>query len=151
MYPDENRSPPQRGLVSTVSRDPPLLNWIFADKDDMSFTYGNRSQSMPHLIGPWDWSEDEQFVTLEDWEGFAAVRVDDEESREADGLRWKLYYDRDDDGLNRGKMVGGRKVVPISFSRRILPDEFRRMQEEEAEKKMQVKSTGGLKTKMDYR
>lgn len=66
-------------------------------------------------------------------------------------MKWQLYYDKWDDKLGKGKMVDGRRVLPISLERRILPEELRKQQEEEAEKKMQVKSTGDLKTKLDLK
>lgn len=149
MYPDEDRDPRERGLVTTLPTDPPMLNWIYVDKDDLHLTHGNRTQSIAHMVGPWDWTDDEQGVTLEGWEGFVAVELDEDE--QVDGLKWQLYYDKWDDKLGKGKMVDGRRVLPISLERRILPEELRKQQEEEAEKKMQVKSTGDLKTKLDLK
>ncbi|KAK8204951.1 hypothetical protein IWZ01DRAFT_81904 [Phyllosticta capitalensis] len=151
MYPDEDRNPRERGLVTTLNTDPPMLNWIYVDKSTQALTYGNRTQSIAHVVGPWDWTDDESGVTLEGWEGFVAVEVSDEESAAADGLRWKLYYDRWDDKLDNGKLVGGKRVLPCSLERRPLPDEVRKAQEEAAERKMQVKSTGDLKTKLDLK
>jgi hypothetical protein len=143
MYPDDDRNPRQRGLVSTVSVDPPMLNWIYIHKDTLALNYGNRTQSIEHIIGPWDWTEDESGVTLEDWEGWVAV---EEEERE-DGLKWALYYDRYDDDLGNGRKVGGRKRLQCSLERKVLPDELRKAQEAAADQKMNVKSSGGLKTK----
>jgi len=150
MYPDDERNPPERGLVSTISNDPPMLNWIYLDKETHELKYGNRSQSIQNVIGPWDWTADEDGagVTLEEWEGFVAV----EEKEMPDGLKWALYYDRwDDDFGGGGKKIGGRKRVELSLERRVLPDEVRRMQEEAAEKKMQVKQSGDMKTTLNLR
>jgi hypothetical protein len=149
QYPDDERDPPERGLVSTISNDPPMLNWIYCSKEDYSLRYGNRTQSIKQVVGPWDWTEDETQVMLEDWEGFLAVRVNDEESKAADGLKWKVYFDRDDDGLKKGNLVNGRPRLEVSLVRRCLPEEIRRAQEEAADNKMQVKSTGDLKTKFE--
>jgi hypothetical protein len=146
MYPDDERDPPQRGLVSTISVDPPMLNWLYADAATLELRYGNRTQSIAHVIGPWDWTEDEEGVTLDGWEGFATV---DEGGGRADGLRWALYYDRYDDDFGAGRKVGGRERLPCSLERRVLPEELRKQQEEEADRKMQVKSTGDLKTKWE--
>ena len=145
MYPDDDRSPAERGLVSTVSVDPPMLNWIYVDRDTLEIKYGNRTQSIQHIVGSWDWTEDEEGVTLDGWEGFAAV----DEGERKDGLRWALYYDRWDDDFGAGRKVGGKTRLQCSLERRILPEEMRRQQEEEADKKMQVKSTGDLKTKWE--
>lgn len=119
-----------------------MLNWIYVDSDTLELRFGNRTQSIQHIVGPWDWTEDEVGLLLEDWEGFVAV-----EEEEQDGLKWALYYDRDDNGLAKGKKVGGRTVLQCSLERRLLPEELRKQQEEEADRKMQVKSTGDLKTK----
>jgi hypothetical protein len=146
QYPDEDRSPPERGLVSTISDDPPMLNWIYVDRGTHALRYGNRTASIKHIIGPWDWTEDQSAVMLEDWEGFVAVDEGEEGAEERDGLRWALYFDRDDDGLRGGKLVGGKKRVEVRLLRRIQSEEEARRQLEEAEKKMQVKSRGGLKT-----
>lgn len=147
MYPDEDRNPRERGLVTTLPTDPPMLNWLYADKEALHLTHGNRSQSLAHVVGPWDWTDDESGVTLEGWEGFVAVENDEA----VDGLRWQVYYDRWDDLLGKGERVGGRRVLPLSLERRMLPEELRKQQEEAAERKMQVKSTGDLKTKLDLK
>ncbi|OCL02029.1 hypothetical protein AOQ84DRAFT_305507 [Glonium stellatum] len=142
QYPDEDRNPCERGLVSTISDDPPMLNWIYVDKTTLELKYGNRSASIQHIVGEWDWTEDEAGLTLEGWEGFVTV-----EEEEQDGLRWALYFDRDDDKLGQRKKVQGREVLECSLERRVLSEEQQLKQMEEADKKMQVKSTGGLKTK----
>ncbi|KAJ7460160.1 hypothetical protein FB451DRAFT_506498 [Mycena latifolia] len=38
---------PAIGLVSTISTDPPELNWIYADGDTLELKYGNKSASRP--------------------------------------------------------------------------------------------------------
>jgi hypothetical protein len=143
MYPDDDRSPPERGLVSTISNDPPMLNWIFCDKNTLELKYGNRTGSIQHIVGPWDWTEDEAGIMLEHWEGFVAV---EEEERE-DGLKWAVYYDKYDDDLGNGGKVNGKRRLQFSLERRVLPEELRKAQEEAADKKMQVKTEGDLKTK----
>lgn len=137
MYPDEDRNPRQRGLVSTVALDPPMLNWIYADKNTLELKYGNRTASIQNIVGSWDWTEDEVGMMLEDWEGFVAVE-------EEDG--WAIYYDIDDDHLDNGKKVGGKTVLQCSLERRIFDEERQRAELEAAEKKMSVKKTGGLTT-----
>jgi hypothetical protein len=149
MYPDDDRDPAQRGLVSTISVDPPMLNWLYADTATLELKYGNRTESIAHVVGSWDWTEDEEGVTLDGWEGFAAVDEWKKDGERGDGLRWALYYDRYDDDFGAGRKVGGRTRLPCSLERRILPDELRKQQEEEADKKMQVKSSGDLTTKWE--
>ncbi|KAK2813846.1 hypothetical protein FQN50_000247 [Emmonsiellopsis sp. PD_5] len=112
-YPDEEREP-TLGLVSSVSTDPPMLNWIYVDKDTLELKYGNRTQSRPHLVGPWDWTEDRVGLTMKGVEGFVAV---EEEGGEGEGV-WGVYFDEDGDGLRR--RVGGRRVVEISLKRTMV-------------------------------
>ena len=100
------------GLVSMVSQDPPTMNWIYVDRDTLEVKYGNRSKSREQIVGPWDWTDDELGLTLEDHERFVAVE-------ERPGV-WAVYFDRADDygGLPRKK-----RVLDISLERRILPQE----------------------------
>lgn len=152
QYPDEDRCPPERGLVSTISDDPPMLNWIYVDRDTYSLRYGNRSASIQHIVGEWDWTEDESCVTLDGWEGFVAVDESSAMSEEEweqtefgkEGLRWAVYYDYDDNGL-KGRR-GKRDMFEVVFHRRLQSEEDQLKQLEEANKKMQVKSQGGLKS-----
>jgi hypothetical protein len=101
------------GLVSTVSQDPPLLRWVFVDSKTFEVRYGGKAESEGHIVGPWDWTDDENNVTLEGWEGFLAIWVPHEKA-------WKLYFDKNDDGcgLPRGTKGGlprGTKGVEISL------------------------------------
>lgn len=110
-YPDDNRSY-TRGLVSTISVDPPMLNWIYVDKDTYECKFAARSGSIAHHVGSFDWtSEDnDSCVTLDEFEGFVAVEEKPGE--------WALYFDKDDDGL-KGKRKG-RRVVEIHLQRRVI-------------------------------
>lgn len=114
-YPDDQRSY-TRGLVSTISRDPPMLNWIYIDKDTLEVKYASRSGSIAHHVGSYDWtcedaSEGDSGVTFEGWEGFVAVF-------EGEGKGWALYFDVNDDGLKDVKK--GRKSCEVSLVRRLL-------------------------------
>jgi len=112
-YPDDEREP-TLGLVSTVSDDPPMLNWIYVDKNTMELKYGNRTQSREHHVGPWDWTEDRSRLVIENQELFASVE-------EEPGV-WAVYYDRNDDGLN-GVVGREKSVVEISLERKLLDKE----------------------------
>ncbi|KAF2100175.1 hypothetical protein NA57DRAFT_54274 [Rhizodiscina lignyota] len=101
-YPDQNWGRLGEGFVSTISDEPPQLNWIYVDEDTHEVKYGNREESEPHVIGPWDCTPVDKRVTLEGWEGFLAVR-------DAPG-EWALYFDRDDDGLKEIVSHSKRKV-----------------------------------------
>ncbi|KAL5411872.1 hypothetical protein PMIN06_005626 [Paraphaeosphaeria minitans] len=150
QYPDEDRFPPERGLVSTIQDDPPVLNWIYCDRKTYELKYGNRSASISEIIGEWDWTEDESALMLDGWEGFVAI--DEWDGAEEDnttewgreGLRWALYYDIDDNGL-KGRRKG-RDMFEITLHRKLQSDEDQLKQMEEANKKMQVKTAGDMKT-----
>jgi hypothetical protein len=114
-YPDDNR-PYTRGLVSTISVDPPMLNWIYIDKDTQEVKYANRSDSIAHHVGSYDWtSEDsnDSCITFDDWEGFLAL--------EEEAGQWALYFDLNDDGLKGIKK--GRRTVEVSLVRRVISDQ----------------------------
>ncbi|KAH7250743.1 hypothetical protein FSOLCH5_000088 [Fusarium solani] len=82
------------GLVSMVSDDPPALNWIYVDKDTHAVTYGGRKDTVGHVIGPWGWSEDDRFLTLEgDHDSFVAVREEGPDGEQ----RWAVYWDPEGD------------------------------------------------------
>lgn len=77
------------GLVSMVSQDPPTLNWIYVNADTHAVEYGGRKDTLGHVIGPWGWTDDDEFLTLQgEHETFVAVR------REEDG-KWTAYWDPD--------------------------------------------------------
>lgn len=91
-----------------------MLNWIYADKDTHEVKYGNRTQSIAHVVGPWDWANDEIGVILEGKDRFVAV--------EEDG-KWAVYFDRDSDGCQKvltARGLGRKKVVDIQVSRKML-------------------------------
>ncbi|PGG97281.1 hypothetical protein AJ79_09267 [Helicocarpus griseus UAMH5409] len=109
--PDDDKRERGLGLVSTIAVDPPMLNWIYVDKDTLEVKYGNRTQSREHLVGPWDWTEDETGVTVADLEGFMAVE-------EEEGV-WAVYFDRFGDGLQKVRDEG-KEVMEISLERNLV-------------------------------
>ncbi|KAF2469082.1 uncharacterized protein BDR25DRAFT_264253 [Lindgomyces ingoldianus] len=146
QYPDDDRFPAERGLVSTISDDPPMLNWIYVDRTTYELRYGNRSASIQHIVGEWDWTDDESAVTLDGWEGFVAVDEGDGEGTKwgGEGLRWAVYFDKDDNGL-KGKR-GKKPMLEVNLERKLQSEEEQLKQLEDANRKMQVKSQGDLKT-----
>jgi len=114
-YPDDEREM-TRGLVSTISKDPPILNWLYVDKDTLEVKYANRSGSRAHLVGDWDWTEEQgpnSNLTFDGWEGFVVLE-------EAKG-KWALYFDVNDDGLKSKK--GDRKSLEVSLNRRVISEQ----------------------------
>lgn len=104
-YPDSQ----YEGVVSTICEEPPILNWMYVDKDTYEVKYGLRVEAQPHITGPFDCTAQDRRMTLEGWEGFVAV--------EEYPRIWALYFDRDDDGL-RSKVPLGTRVLEIELTRR---------------------------------
>ncbi|KAF5026830.1 hypothetical protein F66182_1023 [Fusarium sp. NRRL 66182] len=97
------------GLVTTISDDPPFLNWIYIDRNTYQVKYGVRADTEGHITGPFDCTKQDRRMTCEGWEGFCAVE-------ELPGI-WSLYYDRDDDGL-KSKVAMGTRVLEVELTRR---------------------------------
>ena len=120
------------GLVSQVQDDPPLLNWIYIDKDTMEVKYGNRSTSIDHNIGPWDWSEDEKQVIFDDIE---AAFVNAFYAVERMPGKWQLYFDMRGDQL-KDYLSSKYKRIRVELHRTMLePDEQPVAGDSEKEKK----------------
>lgn len=77
-----------QGLVSTISDDPPALNWIFVDGQTGMVRHGGRKDTLGHVIGPWGWTDDEAWLTLEGGPGGFVAR------REAADEAWVVYWAR---------------------------------------------------------
>lgn len=118
------RNPPPMGLVSQVQDDPPLLNWIFVDKDTMEVRYGNRTVSREHYVGPWNWTVDPE-VPTEAVFGGKGIICDGEElfmAVEDGNGEWQVYFDRNDDGL-KGYVNKNRRRLQISLERSMVAEE----------------------------
>lgn len=87
-------------MVSTISEDPPFLNWIYVDSRTSEVKYGVRDEAEAHVTGPWDCTKQDRRLTFEGWEGFTVVQEDEERDL------WGLYFDREDDGLRVEGQVG---------------------------------------------
>ncbi|KAL4994558.1 VPS28 protein-domain-containing protein [Aspergillus recurvatus] len=103
------------GLVSTIQDNPPMLNWIYCDKETHELRYGNRTQSCEHVPAPWDWTDNEMTIVLERSWAFYAVKEKDVEAR----WSWAVYLDRDGDELQR--VLGDEVVVvPVKLKRTLV-------------------------------
>ncbi|ETN46942.1 uncharacterized protein HMPREF1541_01131 [Cyphellophora europaea CBS 101466] len=112
-YPDKERNPVPLGLVSQTRADPPLLNWIYVDNDTAELKYGNKSQSIEHRVGPWDWTKDETYVKFAKAQLFVAVE-------NPKTKKWQLYWDNDEDGLSKYCPLKWKKVY-VTLERTIIP------------------------------
>ena len=111
-YPDPERPRPlPLGLVSTISKDPPMLYWIYVDKCTREVKYGNRTQSRAHIVGSWGWDAGEEGgaggLTLEGKEGAVAVEG---------GGGWEIRWE-DDSGYVG---VEGKSKLAVSLERKML-------------------------------
>lgn len=97
------------GLVTVTGEEAPTLRWVFLDAKTHEMRWGGKPDTEGHICGPFDWTKDEQYVTLEGWEGFLAVRLEQDDNREqvdsqlgiGDGREvWRLYFDQNDDGAD---------------------------------------------------
>ncbi|KAF2623856.1 hypothetical protein BU25DRAFT_414020 [Macroventuria anomochaeta] len=114
-YPDSNFE----GLVSTISDEPPQLNWIYLDTGSKIFqiSHGLRAEAERGLTGPWGGrvcSDGEIRFLMENWEGFITVET------EEPGL-WSLCFDRYDDGL-KGKLGEDQRTVEVELVREAIDE-----------------------------
>ena len=82
----------------------------------MEIKYGNRSASIEHNIGPWDWTEDEEQVVFDDIEvafinAFYAV--------ERLPGKWQLFFDMNGDQL-KGYIPTGMQRYQIELHRSMI-------------------------------
>jgi hypothetical protein len=108
-YPDKRWGRKGDGYVTTVSDDPPQLNWVYVDKDTYEVKYGLRVDAEPHLVGPWNCSPVDKRFIFDGWEGFTVVEVEDN--------TWQLYFDVDDDGLQE-KVPLDKRIMEIELTRK---------------------------------
>lgn len=104
------------GLVSQVQDHPPLLNWIYIDTKTMELKYGNRSTSIEHNVGPWDWTEDEEQLVFDDMEAayinafYAVERLSGE---------WQLFFDMNGNEL-QGYVPADMKKFQVELRRNMI-------------------------------
>jgi hypothetical protein len=96
------------GLVTSICNGPPIMNWIYVDKDTLEVKYGVRADAQPHITGPFDCTRQDRRLVLEGWEGFVAAQQDNG--------TWALYFDRDDNGL-RDRLKPGTRILEVELWR----------------------------------
>lgn len=108
-YPDSKWGRKGDGYVSTISDEPPQLNWVYVDKDTYEVKHGLRKEAEGHFVGPWNCTPIDKRLTFDGWEGFIVV----EESENT----WALYFDLDDDGL-QDKVPLDKRIMEIELTRK---------------------------------
>jgi hypothetical protein len=108
-----------QGLVSSIQDDPPILNWIFVDDETLKLRYGNRTESIEHISGPWGWNESGDFLTLGGKEEFWGV--------EEEGV-WAVYFGGKEDGDEK-KLPEESRKAKIKLRRKMVGIEVKRLSE----------------------
>ncbi|CZR65446.1 uncharacterized protein PAC_15346 [Phialocephala subalpina] len=103
-YPETKYS----GLISSIAEDPPIMNWIYVDRDTFEVKFGTRPWAEHNHNGPFDCTRQDRRLTFGGWEGWLAVK---------EGDFWALYFDRDNDRLV-SKVEAGTPVLDIELWRR---------------------------------
>ncbi|KAJ5093271.1 hypothetical protein N7456_009132 [Penicillium angulare] len=118
-FPPDNTS----GMVTISGEEAPTLRWVFLDANTHEMRWGGRPDSEGHVCGPFDWTKDEQYVTLNGWEGWLAVQLPgdavQDQAEHGEGIVngsdvWRLYFDRNDDGAD---LPPGAKGLEIQLKR----------------------------------
>ncbi|GAB7346845.1 hypothetical protein MBLNU459_g1931t1 [Dothideomycetes sp. NU459] len=135
------------GLVTTISVDPPFLNWVYVDRITHEIKYGVRAEAQPQIVGPWDCTPVDKRLTLEGWEGFIAVEEEDGSDL------WALYFDREDDGLRSKDRIGvkGKRMLAVEIWRKELrknkdasdAERFDRIRKQAEKDKQELEATIG--------
>ncbi|KAF2715679.1 hypothetical protein K504DRAFT_354525, partial [Pleomassaria siparia CBS 279.74] len=103
-YPDATHE----GLVTTITDEAPVMNWVYVDAKTHQLKYGVRKDAQDNITGSFDCTRQDRRLTLLGWEGFCAVETEP-------GI-WAVYFDVDDNGL-RGKVHVGTRVLDIELQR----------------------------------
>lgn len=117
-YPETRYS----GLISSISDDPPIMNWIYVDRATHEVKFGGRVAAEPQMHGPFDVTRQDRRLTFGGWEGWLAVK---------EGDFWALYFDRDGDRLV-SKVKEGTPVLDIELWRREIRGGPRVVEKKEA-------------------
>lgn len=81
--------------------------------------WGSKNDSEGNICGSFDWTQDEERVTLQGWEGWLAVRVPHAGKSAADlpikeNSLWSLYFDEHDDGAG---LPPGTEALEVTVKR----------------------------------
>lgn len=108
-YPEKKWGLKGEGYVTTISDDPPQLNWVFVNKNTYEVQVGLRVDAEPHLVGPWNCTPVDKRLTFDGWEGFTVAEVEENV--------WQLYFDVDDDGLE-SKIPLHKRIMEVELTRK---------------------------------
>ncbi|KAL6228613.1 hypothetical protein BDW75DRAFT_235766 [Aspergillus navahoensis] len=88
------------GLVAISGESPPTLRWVYLNKTTYEMEWGGMQDKESHITDPFDLTDDEEYLTLDNTQRWIAVRVGEAESdlMEAGRGLWRLQVDWDEDG-----------------------------------------------------
>ncbi|KAJ5768998.1 hypothetical protein N7520_003557 [Penicillium odoratum] len=109
------------GFVTITGETPPTLRWFYLDLQTHEMRWGGRQDSEGNICGPFNWTQDEERVTLQGWEGWLAVRVRDDKrakelGAEEDQDLWTLFFDENDDGAG---LPPGTEALEVTVKRTV--------------------------------
>ncbi|KAH8586763.1 hypothetical protein B0O99DRAFT_695173 [Bisporella sp. PMI_857] len=108
-YPESTWGRKGEGYVTTISDDPPQLNWVYIDKDTYQMKYGLKKDTIDQFVGPWNVTPIDRRLSFDGWEGFTVV--------EEEPNVWALYFDMEDNGL-KGKVDPKRRIMEVELTRK---------------------------------
>ncbi|KAF7520131.1 hypothetical protein G7054_g12864 [Neopestalotiopsis clavispora] len=118
---------PYEGLVSTICDDPPIMNWIYVDRNTYEVKFGTRPYAEANYSGPFDCTRQDRRLVFAGWEGFLAVQ---------EGIFWSLYFDVERDKLKSRQLPEGTTVLEVQLRRiemLLMPPEVQKHKEGESE------------------
>lgn len=94
-----------------------MLNWIYINKDTHAVEYGARKDTLGHVIGPWGWSEDETFLTIQGNDDCFVAKLERDDSGSGSG-RWVVYWDPENEILATTEVE--EECKPVRLKRAML-------------------------------
>jgi hypothetical protein len=109
------------GFVTITGETPPTLRWIYLDAQTHEMKWGRKQDSAGNICGSFNWTQDEERITLQGWEGWLAVRLPRGEKRVKelameDHDLWSLYFDEHDDGAD---LPPGTEALEVTIKRTV--------------------------------
>lgn len=93
-----------------------MLNWLYINKDSHAVGYGARKDTVGHVIGPWGWSADEQFLTMQGKDDVFVAKL--ERDSESGSERWVVYWDPESEILATTEVE--EECKPVRLRRAML-------------------------------
>ncbi|KAF9886118.1 hypothetical protein FE257_012053 [Aspergillus nanangensis] len=96
------------GLITVSGEEPPQMRWAFLDSQTHDMGWGGKDDREGQISGPFDLTEDEEYVTLDEMQRWMAVKDNDSEV-------WRLHFDWNQD---KGESLPAGTEKMLIFLRR---------------------------------